>query len=196
MGVTRYNAGMPDNDNAMPCRPDIITENLLCDGVAWRADQGLTKSQMQPQLKPWLCDQGSLTTALKNISVGTFQVQLISQKIAVPRWHEQKKLGRPLYSAAMVREVNLCIHGTPVVFARSVIPLNLSRQGGGGLARLGQTPLGHLLFKSGRVRISHREFLKLRNNFGQISARRTPYDYLGESILVTEYFLPSLNKHI
>lgn len=194
MEVARYNTGMPENANNKPSRPAVITQSLLQNGVAWRADQALTKSQMPAKLKPWLCDQGSLTAALKDVAGGTFQVQLISQKIAIPHCHEQRKLGQPLHLAAMVREVNLCIHNTPVVFARSVIPLSLARKGGGGLARLGQTPLGHLLFKSGRIRISRREFLQKRNQ-GPIHARRTPYDYLGGTILVSEYFLPSLSEY-
>ena len=185
---------MPKNAKPAPSRPSIITDKLLAEGTNWRSDNSLTKRNMPSLMRPWLCDQGSLTAALKNIADGTFEVQVIAQKIALPFWHEQRKLGRAQHLAAMVREVNLCIHGQPVVFARSVIPLSLAKQGGGGLARLGQTPLGHLLFKSGQIRISRREFLEYQNDFSRVYARRTPYEYLGESILVTECFLPSINE--
>ncbi len=162
----------------------------------WRADNAVARLALPAELAPWLSDRGSLTSALKEIADRTFEVRVISQRLTVPRWHEQKKLGRQLNAVAMIREVNLLIHGEAVVFARSIIPLAISGRGVGGLANLGGTPLGHLLFKDGRIRVSRREFCSVQWYGKPVYARRTPYDYLNHRILVSEYFLPSLQKYL
>lgn len=168
----------------------------------WHRDSPLSRFYLPQRYKPMVCDQGSLTAALKIIANGTFEVQVLSQKVALPYWHEQKKLGRTPHLAAMIREVNLCIHSEPVVFARSIIPLSLAGRGGNGLANLGQSPLGHLLFKNGRTNVMQRDFICLTSEHrtervtSNIYGRRTPYKYQGNTILVSEYFLPSLDKHL
>jgi len=164
--------------------------------LKWRLDTPLLENLLPPKIAPWLCDRGSLTSALMGLADGSFEVELLSQRLTTPFWHEQKKLKRSFSIVAMIREVNLRVHGEPVVFARSIIPLSLAGRGGGGLATLGQTPLGHLLFKDGRIRVSRRDFATMTLDGKPVYARRTPYDYLGDSILVSEYFLPSLNKYL
>jgi len=166
------------------------------DNLKWQPDNSLSRSFLPSTLMPWLTDQGSLTAALTALSNGTFEVTVLSQKLAVPLISEQSKLGRQHHLISLVREVNLCINNEPVVYARSVIPLSLSGRGAGGLATLGQTPLGHLLFKNGRMRISRRDFAKTSLAAKPIYARRTPYDYLGKQLLVSEFFLPALHNYI
>ncbi len=143
-----------------------------------------------------MLNQGSLTAALKAIADGTFQVKVLEQRMAIPLWHEQRKLRRDLHLAALIRQVELCIRGEAVVYARSIIPLSLSANGSRGLGGLGNTPLGHLLFNDGRVRISKREFLHIDITERNLYARRTPYDYLDSQILVSEVFLPSFFRHL
>jgi len=96
----------------------------------------------------------------------------------------------------MIREVELKIHDTPVVFARSILPLALISNGRNGLANLGRTPLGHLLFKNGRIRVSKRQVTVAELNEQTVVARRTPYDFQGDTILVSEYFLHDLKAFI
>ena len=162
----------------------------------WRAETPLSRATLPVDLLPWLTAGGSLTAALMELAEGTFNVELLSQKMALPYVHERQKLDYADGLAAMVREVNLHIHGQPVVFARSIIPLSLAGRGGGGLATLGRTPLGHLLFKDGKMRASRREFSGISVEQGQVYGRRTPYDYRGETILVSEFFLPSLKMYL
>ncbi len=163
--------------------------------IKWLTDNPLNRIKIPQELRPWLCDQGSLTSTLKSLADGTFEVELLSQKIARPAISEQRSLRQACDQSAMIRQVNLCIHGEPVVYARSIIPLSLSKHGGGGLAALGRTPLGHLLFKNGRIRVSRREFTVVQADSKIMAARRSPYEYLGETILVSEFFLPSLRKY-
>jgi len=164
----------------------------------WWADTrlGVDKLAGPGPLRRLITDRGSLTSALIKLGEGNFHVNVLRQTIALPHFHENIKLGRPLARAAMIREVELSIKGTPVVFARSIVPLELAKHGRDGLADLGGKPLGHLLFKDGNIRVSKREFSKIRNGGKDILARRTPYDYLGSRILVAEFFLHSLPEFI
>jgi len=162
----------------------------------WCADNTLSQRSLDDTLRPWITNKGSLTAALTELSGGSFSVSVLQQGFAIPQWHEQRKLSRPLTRAAMIRQVELKIHGEAVIYARSIIPLALVLKGRRGIANLGQTPLGHVLFKDGNIRVSKREFAEFKFGIHKVPARRTPYDYQSSRVLVTEFFLPSLLKWI
>ena len=166
----------------------------LSENSFWFADTPLASLKLrQSSINTLLLDRGSLTAGLMNLSAGDFEVNVLSQGIAVPHWHEQKKLHRAYSSVAIIREVELLISGQAVVFARTIIPYTLM---GSRLKDLGKTPLGHLLFKDGKIRVSKREFALIESSEALIKARRTPYEYQGETILVSEFFLPKLNSFL
>ncbi len=179
-----------DVNSAQTVDISLNTQNLH-----WIPDNSLNRLALNDTLKPWLCDNNSLTALLIDLGGATFQVEVVSQFIGQPNRSEQSKIAMNPGQAAMIREVNLRIYEEPVVFARSIIPLSLSGRGGGGLATLGQTPLGHLLFKNGRIRVSKRDVFMPTKSLSILGARRTPYEYLGDTILVSEFFLPSLKKY-
>ena len=92
---------------------------------AWRPDNALSATKIPASLSALVCQKGSLTAALVGLSDGDFRVNVVQQGLAVPYFHEQQKLVRPLSRAAMIREVELQLYGETVVFARSIIPLSL-----------------------------------------------------------------------
>lgn len=165
----------------------------------WQTDTTLNRFFLPEKLKFWMCDKGSLTTSLRSISENNFEVEVINQGKTLPCWHERKILKSLPNVVAVIREVNLKLHGVPVIYARSVIPLELALPGRFGLNNLGTTPLGHLLFRDGRIRNSRREFTKITKTSNlpdEVFGRRTPYEYRNSSILVSEFFLPSFNQFI
>lgn len=170
--------------------------SLLGRHNQWLADNANSISRQPELLKPIANHKGSLTSVLVALGDGDFAVNLLNQRICLPYYHEQIKLGRPLYKAAMVREVELMVSGVAVVYARSILPLNLVSKGKSSLANLGRTPLGHLLFKDGKIRVSKREFAMIECGKNTITARRTPYDYQGSIVLVAEFFLPHLQRFL
>lgn len=176
--------------------------NSLCDYAQlartskWRADNPVAQAKLAHHLRAIICDRGSLTKALQDLAEGMFEVRVLSQHKRVPYWHEQKKVGHHAHEIAVIREVELLIHKQAVVYARSIIPMSLAKHGKIGLADLGKTPLGHLLFKDGRIRASRREFAIAELFEAQLYARRTPYEYLGETLLVSEFFLPALANYL
>lgn len=162
----------------------------------WSQENTLSAAKLDKRLRRLASEKGSLTAALVAISNQNFEVKVIRQGMALPYFHEQQKLARALSRAAMVREVELQLYGESVVFARSIIPLALVTKGRNGLANLGRTPLGHLLFKDGKIQICKRDFTQIAYHSDIVSARRTPYDYQGSQILVSEFFLPPIYKHL
>ncbi|NND00487.1 MAG: chorismate lyase [Gammaproteobacteria bacterium] len=170
--------------------------NSLARHACWWAETNLIRERFPEAIHSLLFDKGSLTASLVDLSDHHFQVRVLGQQRRVPLLHEQRKMQRPLHRISMVREVELLMHGEPVVYARSIIPISLLNKSRSGLANLGSTPLGHLLFRDGRIRVSKREFALIENSEGLFCARRTPYDYLGSQILVSEFFLPDLLKKV
>lgn len=161
----------------------------------WWSDTANAVSKIDIGLKSLVCCDGSLTAALKSLGPHRFAVRVLTQQVGLPYFHEQRALGRTLSLAAMIREVELSLDGVAVVFARSIIPLELMSNGTNGLAKLGSTPLGHLLFNDGRMRISRRQYTRCQVRANNINARRTPYDYQGSQILVSEFFLPAITQY-
>ena len=162
----------------------------------WQSDSLERKNQIPQSLLPWLQEQGSLTAALIKLSNDNFEVIVKSEAIIPAYPHEQQKLKIKGEQTSLIREVELHIHDRAVVFARSVIPLALTNQQDGSLDNLGTKPLGHLLFKEGRPRSSKRDFAHVEYNDEPIYARRTPYEYQGHQVLVSEFFLPSFLSFI
>ena len=170
--------------------------NLSTQGC-WRNASFLSKHQYPSSVWPWLDDRHSLTSQLIALSNTSFEVKLLRQTTATPRFHEQDQLNQAHHCAATIREVALCVDGVDRVLARSVIPMTLMNAYGSGLTDLGTKPLGHLLFTDGKARMSRRQFARFKlNEMDSIFARRTPYEYLGSTILVAEFFLPTLNDKL
>lgn len=166
----------------------------LSQSKVWFADTPLAKLTLgASKISTLATEKGSLTSALMTLSNGEFKVNVLKQELAIPYWHEQQKLRRRLSQVAYIREVELLIHDQVVVFARTIIPHTLV---GKRLQTLGKTPLGHLLFKNGKIRVSKRQFALTEYSNQNIQARRTPYDYQGETILVSEFFLPKLRDYL
>lgn len=197
--MCRYRFFIPSSNNNLRLNNKLLPTSVDSysnwpRAAAWSIDSPLSESKIPPALRSLVTDRGSLTQALQLIDANSFEVRVLCQRLARPYFHEQLKLGRKLEHAALIREVELCLFGMAVVYARSIIPLGLLRQGQRGLAGLGKKPLGEVLFSGGNIRVSKREYLFFDLN-GQLQvARRTPYDYQDHTILVSEFFLPSLES--
>ena len=107
---------------------------------------------------------------------------------------------------AMVPEVYLYCGDTPVVFAHSVVAHKNLRGAWRGLSGLGNKSLGTVLFTNPRINRTPLEFKKVsRGHFlydracarlqkkpANLWARRSLFTLHGQSILVTEVFLPAI----
>lgn len=153
----------------------------------------------------WLIDNGSLTQRLQSVS-GQFSVNRIRHRSGRPALDEASLLGMRPQQKALIREVQLCCAGVPVVFAHSVLPYKSLRGKWQDLGRLGNKPLGGALFADFNVRRSPLEYKKLPRHHALYKraildlgmqkpilwARRSIFSLKGANIMVTEVFLPQV----
>lgn len=165
---------------------------------AW-LEQSAVSSQTDEQTLDWLFDQGSLTRRLTHHCAGAFSVLPLLEGWQSLRDDECTALDLPLGSCGWVREVYLCGHGQPWVFARSVAAQSALQQGGLNMDQLGSRSLGELLFcdkafERGTLQVCHypRYWLPTVDQADDLWARRSRFSRAGLSVLVAEVFLPSL----
>jgi len=137
----------------------------------------------------WLRGNQSLTQQLIEYSQGDFELQLLDEHRAKPYMHESQALGFKLQQECHIREVLLKCHGEVTVYARSIISDQAIQASKQQLIKLGNVPLGHLLFKNAKVDLETRQIAKIDLPDRSIFARRTLYKLNGENILVSEFFL-------
>lgn len=111
----------------------------------WSSVDQLTPPPGSPQLD-WLLDPQSLTRRLTALAAGDFAVRPLQQGWQTLRADECQALALAPDSQGWVREVYLCGHDQPWIFARSVAARASLESSGFDLARLGSRSLGELLF--------------------------------------------------
>lgn len=157
--------------------------------------------------RKWLIDTNSLTARLQ-LRYSQFAVKPITLKYAKPIAHEATLLCIPAHKTALIREVLLLGDNQPVVFAHSVLPRTSLRGAWKGLGRLGNKPLGAMLFANPKVKRTPLEYKKLprqhpismrvaehmQTSPKALWARRSVFSLNCAKILVTEVFLEELLK--
>ena len=155
--------------------------------------------------RSWLQDRGSLTRRIQD-RCDKFCVKRVFQSLSRVYGDELDVMGLRANELAMVREVYLYCGDTPVVFAHSVVAHKNLRGAWRGLSGLGNKSLGTVLFTNPRIKRTPLEFKKVsRGHFlydractrlpekpANLWARRSLFTLHGQSILVTEVFLPAI----
>lgn len=153
----------------------------------------------------WLQDRGSLTRRIQ-LRCDNFRVQPVFQALATVIGDERVLMGVRQGELALVREVYLYCGETPVVFAHSVVARRNLRGAWRGLNGLGNKSLGTVLFTNPKIKRTPLEFKKLSPGHtlfehacqrlssapSNLWARRSLFTLHGQSILVTEVFLPAI----
>jgi chorismate--pyruvate lyase len=179
--------------------------NRVDSGGTLRAKGGLHRAP--PAWQDWLGDTGSLTKKIELAFNQRLEVIVLADELQNVLSEESGLFKKPL-QRCRVREVLLCIQGVPVVVARSVIPTSSSSGHNRRILKLGNKPLGAVLFantyglRSKTVRdiaqLNRRQALwracqkRYPNLPPQLWARRTIYFLNGHPLLVSELFLPGL----
>lgn len=157
-------------------------------------------------LRGWVWERGSLTRRVIAFCSGHFQVRLLDQSPGRPLRGERELLDMPDGELAMVREVELLCDGQPWVFARTLMPL--ANLGGAmrRLTRLGNRPLGEVLFTAtdverlvvqvGNLRPMHGLYVAATANLTRkpenLWGRRALFALDGKFLLVNEIFLSNI----
>ncbi|BAP13020.1 MAG: chorismate--pyruvate lyase [Alcanivorax borkumensis] len=155
----------------------------------WRPLEQLV---LPPIIRDWMADPDSLTRRLKRY--GHFSVVPGLHAIALPRADERRLLSLPVRRAALIREVTLHLDDTPVVAARSVLPLTSLAGANRSLGHMGSRSLGLELYNRP---ICQRDQVWARlastdQHHSLCWGRQSRFIKRGAPLLVAEYFLPAL----
>lgn len=172
----------------------------------WRRHSRLHGTGANAAMLDWLLDPSSLTQRLTAACRGRFGVQLCDQGWRTPMLNEARRLGVRPGQTAFIRQVYLLCDGRPWVFARTVIPASTLTGARRRLSKLGNKPLGAVLFADRSMRRSPVEIARLEATqplFRQATAlveqqpehiwgRRSVFFLGGRPLLVSEIFLPQV----
>src|SRR5690606_19866542 len=155
---------------------------------------------LDPLQHDWLyIDKGSLTRRLTALAAGAFSVTPLQQGWQRLRDDECAALGVATGSQGWVREVYLCGHRQPWVFARSVAARQALEASSLDLQHLGSRSLGELLFSDrafarGPLEARHYPAAGVPGEARQegLGARRSGFSRGSLDVLVAEIFLPAL----
>ena len=172
----------------------------------WRAFQGRRLPLVPRRYYRWLRDTDSLTQRVIDACPVEFRVQVRDQRYGVPLLSERQVLAMGRTRLALIREVELRCGEDAWVFARTVIPTRSLSGRAGHLARLGERPLGAVLFADPTTRRGNLEFARfvagqvvyeaavvhLTARPAALWGRRAVFYYAGKPLLVNEIFLPTI----
>jgi chorismate lyase len=157
----------------------------------------------------WLQNRGSLTRLIQQ-HCSNFRVKPIFQSLSTVCEDELVVMDLRRKEMALVREVYLYCGKTPLVFAHSVVARKNLRGAWRGLDGLGSKSLGTVLFTNPAVRRTPLQFKKLNSGHPlfhracrelpitpaglpiSLWARRSLFTLDGQSLMVTEVFLPAI----
>ncbi|MFY8126532.1 MAG: chorismate--pyruvate lyase family protein [Hydrogenophaga sp.] len=114
-------------------------------GFLWHPANALPHLTASAELQSWALERGSLTRRLRERWADT-RVQVLSEALTPPLPHEALALGLAADEAAWVRCVVLRGGERPRIYARTVIPNWHPHNPWAEVQRLGDQPLGELLF--------------------------------------------------
>ncbi|MBA4143080.1 MAG: chorismate lyase [Nitrosospira sp.] len=162
-------------------------------------------SSISPRARGWLQNRGSLTELIQQ-RCNEFRVRQMFQSLSRACGDELAVMNLRRNELALVREVYLYCGNTPVVFAHSVVARKDLRGAWRGLSGLGNRSLGTVLFTNPIIKRTPLRFKKLNpahplfrracqnleTKPSGLWARRSRFSLRGQSILVTEVFLPPI----
>ncbi|MDD5241771.1 MAG: chorismate lyase [Sulfuricella sp.] len=165
----------------------------------------LRLTEPQGRYRPWLLDRGSLTRRIQ-MRCAAFSVRHVRQRNGMAMPSERRMAALKHHSHALLRDVFLYCGETPMIFAHSVLPAASLHGSWQALGRLGDKPLGAVLFANPKVRRTPLRFKKLypRDTLYRLAsavllnppaclwARCSVFTLQEKPILVTEVFLPGI----
>ena len=169
----------------------------------WCKQKQCVSAEIPHHVADWLFDSSSLTARLKAKCHGRFHVEVLSVERTTPTPDEIRALKLRFRSRAIIRQVLLYCDDKPWVYARTIIPMTSLRGPLRGVAKLGNKPLGEVLFANKTMQRSEMEVTALKpghfcyqwtHNEGEqiIWGRRSVFSLCKRPLLVSEFFLPEV----
>lgn len=171
----------------------------------WKPESLIKRISQDEQTISWLTTQGSLTQRLK-AQCEQLKVIVLSEKYELPLVNEQNALKMAPTQQAWIRCVLLQCAENKWVYARTVIPNMQTDNPWASLQKLGNKPLGEVLFEMPSIQRTPFAFADLAlstwphlaphlpqtQNRQNSVARRSVFIQTDAPLLLTEVFLPGL----
>lgn len=145
------------------------------------------ESKVDASILSWLSESGPITNRIKLSQ--KFELELLNDEIDEISKEEELFLNS-VSETFRVRRVILLGNNTPVVYAKSVIPSSTIENGLSSLGKIGNAPLGDILFTPGvftKLEMVCASFLSKEKNI--YWGRKIKYSVNSEPISVMEVFL-------
>ena len=145
------------------------------------------ESKVDASILSWLSESGPITNRIKLSQ--EFELELLNDEIDEISKEEELFLNS-FSETFRVRRVILLGNNTPVVYAKSVIPSSTIENGLSSLGKIGNAPLGDILFTPGvftKLEMVCASFLSKEKNV--YWGRKIKYSVNSEPISVMEVFL-------
>jgi len=177
---------------------------LLRQAPKWSINRIGSRHQMPAPVQSWVYEPGSLTRRLRDRYGAAFTVKLVFQYWRRPFHCERELLHLGCSHQALIREVILSANEKPLLLARTVIPRATLKGTQRILSRLGNRPLGEVIFSYPKLQRMEMDYSQLKplcwtNDIVHridikepVWGRRTIYRIKESEMLVNEFFLPEL----
>ena len=145
------------------------------------------ESKVDASILSWLSESGPITNRIKLSQ--EFELELLNDEMDEISKEEELFLNS-VSETFRVRRVILLGNNTPVVYAKSVIPSSTIENGLSSLGKIGNAPLGDILFTPGvftKLEMVCASFLSEEKNV--YWGRKIKYSVNSEPISVMEVFL-------
>ena len=138
------------------------------------------------EILSWLNEPGSITSRIKSFSDfklkllrdGPGEVDAAEDDLIISNYNENN-----------IREVLLYSNEEPLIYAKSIIPLETIRLGLGVLGSLKENPLGDILFSNPEIKKEYMLFSQFESNKKIFYGRKGIYTVKGFPFSVCEIFL-------
>jgi len=138
------------------------------------------------EILSWLNESGSITSRIKSFS--DFKLKLLRDSPGeVDAAVDDLIISN--YKENNIREVLLYSDEEPLIYAKSIIPLETIRLGLGVLGNLKENPLGDILFSNPEIKKEYMLFSKFESNKRIFYGRKGIYTVKGFPFSVCEIFL-------
>lgn len=160
------------------------------------------------KLQAWIADPRSFMRRLENHGIANTNIQVLRQCYGFAEKEEKQVLNLPFRQSVFIREVLISTQASQWMYARTVIPLEILSGSYRQLIYLKNRSLGSVLFQypPAKRRIVALDCLTQSNFLYQqigsyttihamdLWARSSLFDTKGHSLLLTEVFLPDLER--
>ena len=153
--------------------------------TSWMSETKSLKIQNN-EILSWLNEPGSITSRIKSFS--DFKLKLLRDGPGEVDASEDDLIISN-YRENNIREVLLYSNEEPLIYAKSVIPLETIRLGLGILGNLKENPLGDILFSNPEIKKKYMLFAKFESNKKIFYGRKGIYTVKGFPFSVCEIFL-------